>query len=104
MKLKTAQLIEELQSMLEQSLKREKMASMAREISTVGSDVLRTTTTTTSELKTTSESLMSATEVYEQLIDMQFERLVCENAQLKIKLKMSQLGAGSANEAAPLVT
>lgn len=79
------------------------MASMAREISTVGSDVLRTTTTTTSELKTTSESLMSATEVYEQLIDMQFERLVSENAQLKIKLKMSQLGAGSANEAAPLV-
>lgn len=79
------------------------MASMAREISTVGSDVLRTTTTTTSELKTTSESLMSASEVYEQLIDMQFERLVSENAQLKIKLKMSQLGAGSANETTALL-
>ena len=107
-------IIGELQSMLEQSLSRERMASMAREVSTVGGEVMMATTTTTTataartshdETRNLTENdgtgnrkggmaateLMSATEVYEQLIDMQFERLVSENAQLKIKLRMCEL-------------
>jgi len=42
-------------------------------------------------MMTTYGGLLTAAEVYDQLIDMQFERLVSENAQLKIRLKMVEL-------------
>lgn len=116
----TARLIEELQSMLQAALQREKMATMVREISAVGEDILTSTTshvvpstTTTATDRTATftsrpeggqssqaHSFLSFTDVYEQLIDMQFERLVSENAALKIKLKMAEL----ATTTAPTIT
>lgn len=98
--------------MLQASLQREKMATIYREISAVGEDILTSTTSrvvpsTTTKRATTSRaeeggqssqanSFLSFTDVYEQLIDMQFERLVSENAALKIKLKMAELATTTA--------
>jgi len=102
-------LIEELQSMLAASLRREKLASMCNEVAVVGGDILTTTGTSEEEggreedpahhhqnryqgmELTTGSGLLTAAEVYDHLIDMQFERLVSENAQLKIRLKMTEL-------------
>lgn len=104
----TARLIEELQSMLQAALQREKMATMVREISAVGEDILTSTTSHVVPSSTTASgpegggqssqanSFLSFADVYEQLIDMQFERLVSENASLKIKLKMAELATTTA--------
>lgn len=96
--------------MLEQSIRREKLASMIKEVSVVGADLIEATSNieieTTSNahdqddptisekgINTISSQIMSSEEIYEQLIDMQFQRLVSENATLKVRLKMAELEA-----------
>ncbi|KAI2806687.1 hypothetical protein BLOT_008644 [Blomia tropicalis] len=106
----TNKIILELQKMLEQSIRREKLASMIKEVSVVGADLIEATSNieieTTSNahdqddptisekgINTISSQIMSSEEIYEQLIDMQFQRLVSENATLKVRLKMAELEA-----------
>ena len=102
--------MQQLQLYLQQSLRREKLASMINEVVVVGADILNSTAATNELTKTTMtsgtiensdlnshfryslpEGVLSASEIYEQLMDMQFERLISENAALKVKLKMSEL-------------
>lgn len=81
-------MILELQQMLERSYQRERMASIMEEVTGVAGHILGDGTSTTSQPST---MLLSPEGVYEQLLDMQFERLLAENAQLKVRLTVARL-------------
>lgn len=72
------------------------MTSVVNEIASLGMEFATTTTTTakTSAKYGDGEQIAFPQQkrlIYEQLIDMQFERLVSENAQLKVRLHLLEL-------------
>ena len=86
----------ELQRLLQQCLKQEKMTSVVNEIVSLGVELTANTNRTSEMYGSVSNTGQEHNQhqqrlVYEQLIDMHFERLVNENAQLKVKLYMSEL-------------
>lgn len=87
------QMILELQQMLERSYQRERMASILEEVTGVAGHILtdETTISRSSTISKASALLLSPEGVYEQLLDMQFERLLAENAQLKVRLTVARL-------------